>query len=82
MCVCGIKEDMEIYQSFDETFNREKGSYMLSKFKFDFSSRISHDIVNIYKNFLTQIKKLGYVKFHEKLNYSIRKHDEIGKYQN
>lgn len=45
MCVCGIKEDMEIYQSFDETFNREKGSYMLSKFKFDFSSRVSHDIV-------------------------------------
>jgi len=40
---------MEICHGFDETFNKEKGSYMLSKFKFDFSSRNSHDVVIIYK---------------------------------
>lgn len=55
MCVCGIKEDMEIYQSFDETFNREKGSYLLSKFKFDFSSRNSHDIVMIIFTFFRNL---------------------------
>ena len=46
MCIGGIKEDLEVYHSFNEMLSRDKGAYILSKFQFDFSSRVSHDSVN------------------------------------
>jgi len=49
LCVCGIKKDMDVYHKFDEMFTKEKGAYILSKFKFDFSSSMSHDSVSYYK---------------------------------
>jgi midasin len=56
--ICGIKEDMEVYHSHTEVFNREKGSYLLSKFKFDFSSRLSHDVAmtNFMKNSMVMLQ--------------------------
>ena len=57
--VCGIKEeDMEIYHSGGETFSKEKAAFILSKFKFDFSSRMSHDLakVNFLKGSITMLE--------------------------
>jgi MoxR-like ATPase len=59
--ICGIKEDIEIYQTFNDMFSKEKGSQILSKFKFDFSSRLSHDNV-------TSILTLGNEKLYEEFN--------------
>ena len=36
---------MEIYHHFNDAFNKDKGSSILSNFKFDFSSRLSYDNV-------------------------------------
>ena len=56
--ICGIKEDMEVHHSHTEVFNREKGSYLLSKFKFDFSSRLSHDVAmtNFMRNSMVMLQ--------------------------
>ncbi len=56
--VCGIKDDMEIYHSGGETFSKEKAAFILSKFKFDFSSRMSHDLamVNFLKGSITMLE--------------------------
>ena len=54
--VCSIENEMHLLNSFDESLSKEKLAYILSHFKFNFSSNSSYDFAMM--NFMAQSIKM------------------------